>query len=152
MGQEKIDVLSTQLQTLGQELALRILVLLDAKNDTQASCRSDRFDRLDRNTQDIVEVVSINQSILKSALAHHATEARCQGDQSDFVAKHRHEEVIAAILTLRDGNAGEGEIHLAAVANPTNSFVALTTLYGSVLYAAERAYKDTFLGMREQTR
>jgi hypothetical protein len=34
---------------------------------------------------------------------------------------------------------------------PTNSFVALTALYGSVLYAAERALKDTFLGMREQT-
>jgi hypothetical protein len=101
---EKIDVLSTQLQTLRQELALRVLVLLNAKNDAQASCQSERFDRLDRNTQDIVEVVSINQSMLKSALADHATEARRQGDQSDFVAKHRHEEVIAAILTLRDGN------------------------------------------------
>jgi hypothetical protein len=57
---EKIDVLSTQLQTLRQELALRVLVLLNAKNDAQASCQSERFDRLDRNTQDIVEVVSIN--------------------------------------------------------------------------------------------
>ena len=93
-----------QLQTLRQELALPIPVLLNAKSDAQASCQSECFDQLDRNTQDIVEVVSINQSILKSALAHHDTEARRQGDRSDFVAKYRHEEVIAPTLTLRDGN------------------------------------------------
>lgn len=101
---EKIDVLSTQLQTLRQELALRILVLLNAKNDAQASSQRHQFDQLDRKTQDIVEVVSINQSILRSALANHATAAERQGNQSEIVAKHRHEEVIAAILTLRDGN------------------------------------------------
>ena len=117
---EKIDVLSTQLHTLRQELALRILVLLNAKNDAQTSSQTHRFDRLDRQTQDIVEVVSINQSILGSALANHAKATQRQGIQSDIVAKHRHEEVIAAILTLRDGNT-------QTLTRPANSGDAATS-------------------------
>jgi hypothetical protein len=66
------------------------------------------------------------------------------------------------ILATDDAWREKGENHWAALLakqryawqrwqTPTNSFIALTALYGSVLYAADRGQKESFLGMREQT-
>jgi hypothetical protein len=97
----KIEEMSKRLDLFRQELALRILVLLNTKHDAQSSHQAETLERLERSNKDIIEIVSITNSVLGSFLQEHG---RRDGSLDDTGTERRHEETIAAILTLRDGN------------------------------------------------
>lgn len=97
-NQDKIERLARTLDSCRTALVLRILVVLNAKSDLQAAAFGQHFEDLDRGNQEIVEVISINQSRLQSTV-HHAYE------NSEAAAQHRHNQTIAAILTLRNGDS-----------------------------------------------
>jgi len=64
--------------------------LLNRKSDAQAQSQADSLSLIKNSKEDIVEVVSFNRKILQDATTHET--------------KQRHEETIAAILSLRDGS------------------------------------------------
>ncbi|KAL9618347.1 MAG: hypothetical protein Q9160_006929 [Pyrenula sp. 1 TL-2023] len=100
----KITDLVAQLDSYRREIALRILVLLNAKSDTQSRRQTKILDNLQRSTKDVVEVISITSGSLQASLEHQALEASQLRKEHAVTAKRQHEETIAAILTLRDGN------------------------------------------------
>ena len=97
-NQDKIEGLAKTLDSCRSALVLRILVALNEKSDLRAAALDKNFEDLDRGNQEIVEVISINQSRLQSAV-HQAYE------NTESAAQHRHNQTIAAILTLRNGNS-----------------------------------------------
>jgi hypothetical protein len=102
--QSKIEELVTRLDSFRREIALRILLLLNAKSDIQSRRQTKILDSLQRSSKDVVEVISINSSNLQSTLEKHATQVGRFQEEHTVAAERRHEETIAAILTLRDGN------------------------------------------------
>lgn len=101
---KKVREMSERLDSFRSEVALRILVLLNAKHDLQMTHQDGRFDHLDKKAHEIVEVMSINQQSIRSVLTDHANGVKRLQHENDATARRRHEETIAAILTLRDGN------------------------------------------------
>lgn len=99
---DKVDRLVKQLEGYKKELTLRLLTLLNTKNDVHSSKLAERLDILDRNSKEIVEIVSINQSMLKRALDSHS---QVVDDSEPCPAEDRHDETVAAILTSRDGTS-----------------------------------------------
>ena len=97
-NEDKIERLARTLDSCRTALVLRILIVLNAKSDLQAAALGQNFEDLERTNQEIVEVISINQSRMQSAV-HHAYE------NSEAAAQHRHHQTIAAILTLRNGDS-----------------------------------------------
>jgi len=63
---EKIDTLANLLEGYRQELALRRLVILDIKIDTNSSMTAERLDTLQQSTEEIKELLSI---MLEKALS-----------------------------------------------------------------------------------
>lgn len=82
--------------SLRSELVFRILALLNTKSDSQ-------LDYLDKYHADIVEVVSLNQEGLRSSLRDNAADLSQLVCDTEIKAKKRHDETIAAILTLQNG-------------------------------------------------
>ena len=76
-----LDGLAQRLDAYRRELNLRLLLLLNSKNDVQQLQQAEAFERIEKRSQDIVEVVSVGLEI----------------------ARKQHHETITAILTLRDG-------------------------------------------------
>lgn len=96
-NQDKIDRLSKELDALQGRLVLRVLISLNSNSELQATAFQKHFKNLDKRNQEIVEVMSINQNMLHSTLGN-------LHEQDSMVAKARHDETIAAILTTRDGD------------------------------------------------
>jgi hypothetical protein len=100
----KIKELSNRLNILKGELAIRILALLNAKSDIQASQLAETVEQLQRSSKDVVEVVSIESNSLKRNWTHLAARFEDLLEHGEESAQQRHLETIAAILTLRDGD------------------------------------------------
>lgn len=92
---EQIQGLKSRLAIYQDQLVLRILACLDSKVDVYGSQQSDRFDTLEGNDARIVEVLAFNQGELKKLKDE-------VGESIDAIKRH-HGEVIAAILTLSNG-------------------------------------------------
>ncbi|KAK3986384.1 hypothetical protein QBC44DRAFT_222338, partial [Cladorrhinum sp. PSN332] len=81
-----------QLTTFRGQLALRVLMVLNAKLDYSSQQQAGRFTRLDRRADEIVHVLAVHHQGLVNRLEQHA---------SQVASANR--GVIEAILTLRDG-------------------------------------------------
>lgn len=99
-SKDKIDELSTRLNSFRSELALCILVLVNAKIDSQAFCQAQTFDQYDRSSHEVVEIMSLNSRALEHNLREHAERIKIIHHEGDVVAQQRHEEALDAILTL----------------------------------------------------
>src|SRR2546421_2348771 len=66
---EKIDTLSGLLGAYRQELTLRLLTILNAKNDIHSSRLTERLDILQQSNEEIKGLVLITHSILEKALS-----------------------------------------------------------------------------------
>ncbi|MCJ1382575.1 hypothetical protein MMC17_005688 [Xylographa soralifera] len=100
-SKDRIDSLANRLNDYREQLALRVLLLLNANNTVQG----EKLDVLHTSYQEIVEVMSINWGYLKSTIEDHQ-QRRDQWHQEERVgAEKRHAETLAAILTTRDGNS-----------------------------------------------
>lgn len=100
---QKIDAMSKRLEAFRSELVFRMLVLLNAKEDSNSAHQDENFERLHKKHDDIVEVVSINQEMLRSTLRDNTTDLTRLLQKSSLTARQRHDETIAAILTLKNG-------------------------------------------------
>lgn len=99
-GEEKLEAMVKRLDSFRSELALRVLVSLNANSELRAARLEHRFDHLEQSDRDIVEVMAINQAALRSDLSSQSLRHR----QNEDLAKQHHEEVITAIFMLRDGD------------------------------------------------
>lgn len=95
-NEDKIAGLLRSLDYLRAELVLRILVSLNTKLQAQNVQVDDQLAHLDSRGKEVVEIISINQQRTQAHIGHvHGT--------IEANAKWRHDETVAAILTLRDG-------------------------------------------------
>jgi hypothetical protein len=77
-----------------------MLVLLNARSIEH----SDHLKSLQRMGTDIVGIMSINHSVVKSVLQEHHALTQKQHLNDQDISQQRHQETIAAILTLRNGD------------------------------------------------
>ena len=99
---DKLEAISKQLDLYRSELILRILVILEARNASQAAHLDNRLDRIERSNQQVIEVIAINQTKTEAAHEIKATEiVNTQHHALD--AQQRQAKTIAAILTFKDG-------------------------------------------------
>lgn len=91
-NESKIEELSERLEKCQRSVANQMLVLVNAKVDVQSTQQKERFDELNRGNDGIVEVMSINNDILKAALAGQTAEL-----------SRYYKETTAMILTWKDG-------------------------------------------------
>lgn len=101
---EKVNGLVARLDSYRQEIALRILVLLNAKSDVQSRRQTKILEGLQRSTKDVVEVISITNGTVQASLERQVSQIDRMHEEHTSTARRQHEETIAAILTLRDGN------------------------------------------------
>src|SRR2546421_6901485 len=66
---EKIDTLSGLLGAYRQELTLRLLTILNAKNDIHSSRLTERLDILQQSNEEIKGLILVTHSILEKALS-----------------------------------------------------------------------------------
>lgn len=128
--QGKIDEVVTRLDSYTREIALRILLLLNAKSDAQSRRQSkilEVVDSLQRSSKDVVEVISINSSHVQSTFDDHARRAGHHHEEHAAAARRNHEETIAAILTLRDGN-----MHVIARPRVEDAAIGLRQVPGQI--------------------
>ncbi|KAF2111531.1 hypothetical protein BDV96DRAFT_526639 [Lophiotrema nucula] len=114
-NEDQIEALSKQLDGYRQQLALRLLVILNAKYDKQNSESANRLDLIETSNQRIVEIVTFTQSLLETAIASGSDEidrlieryarihGRGDGEVADESPSRLCEEAFSAILTLADG-------------------------------------------------
>jgi hypothetical protein len=95
---DDVDNLTKRLSTLREQLAFRVLVLLN----TNQSVLGQRLDDLNKDTKEIIEVLSINHNVASVRIENHHMQAGKWHKDSETLAAVRHEGVIAAILTLKD--------------------------------------------------
>lgn len=100
---DKIEDLVKQLESFKQEIALSILVLVNAKSDVLALGQEKTNDLVQQGYRDIVEIIAINGNATRSSVGKRATRLERLHQDAQAAAQHRHEEIIAAILTLRNG-------------------------------------------------
>lgn len=96
--------LSEHLNTMRSQLALRMLALLNAKSDLHDSRQTETIDWIQHSNKEIVEVVAFESNCLNRHLEDYATRLENLVGDGAKAAQQRHQEAIAAILTLRDGN------------------------------------------------
>ncbi|KAI1264064.1 hypothetical protein F5Y18DRAFT_95048 [Xylariaceae sp. FL1019] len=94
---DEIASLRSRLSILQEQLALRVLACINAKVDHYATENARHFDDLQEKCLKVVEIVSFNQGELKRL--------RDDFDQSMKVVKKHHGNVIAAIVTLGNGES-----------------------------------------------
>ncbi|MCJ1251945.1 hypothetical protein MMC30_009183 [Trapelia coarctata] len=99
-SKERIDNLTRRLSDFREQLALRVLLLLNA----YYALHNEKLELLQKGYKEIVEVVSINCGSLGSMIQdyHERRDEWQQDDRAD--AERRHSETLAAILTTRDGD------------------------------------------------
>ena len=95
-NEEKMDALTRQLESLQGKLALQVMVTLNSNVGLQTTAFQEYFRHLDRQNQEVVKVMSINQSTLSST-AH-----RSHGHDDQTATVHR-DQPVAAFLTTGDG-------------------------------------------------
>jgi hypothetical protein len=100
---DKLEAISKQLDLYRQELILRILVILEARYASQAAHLDDRFDRLERAKQQVIEVIAINQTKTRYAIESQASALISTQDNEGVDPQQRQAKTIAAILTFKDG-------------------------------------------------
>jgi hypothetical protein len=92
---DEIASLRSRLSILQEQLVLRVLACINAKVDHYAAKNFRRFDGLEEIGTQVVEIVSFNQGEMKKL--------RNNFDDSMELIKKHHGDVIAAILTLSNG-------------------------------------------------
>jgi hypothetical protein len=97
---DDVENLTKRLSTFREQLALRVLVLLN----TNQNILGQRLDDLNKDTKEIIEVLSINHNAASTRIENHHRQTGKWHKDSETLAAVRHEEVIAAILTLEDGS------------------------------------------------
>jgi hypothetical protein len=97
---DDVENLTKRLSTFREQLALRVLVLLNANQNLQ----SQKLNDLSKDTKEIIEVLSINHCAASSRIENHHRQIGQWHKDSETLAAVRHEEVIAAILTSKDGS------------------------------------------------
>ncbi|KAK3986149.1 hypothetical protein QBC44DRAFT_222252, partial [Cladorrhinum sp. PSN332] len=90
---DELEDLDAQLAKFRGQLAFRLLAVLNAKLDFSSDQQTERFDRVDKKGDEIVDVLAIHHQSLVSKLEEHA-----RGVAS------ANRDLIEAILTLRDGS------------------------------------------------
>ncbi|RDW57467.1 hypothetical protein BP6252_13805 [Coleophoma cylindrospora] len=100
-NKDRFELVARQLGEYRGQLALRVLLLLNASQRQQ----DDNIALLHEGNKEIIEVISINCGVLQSAIdgIYEGEQARQQRDYAE--SERRHAETIAAILTTRDGNS-----------------------------------------------
>ena len=93
-SKEKIDSLVQRLGEYRSQLSLRVLTLLNARFETLGENIGKKLSLLQKESSDIVKVLSLNQSSLQSAI----TDVRQDLQDS-------HKETMTAILTMGDGSS-----------------------------------------------
>jgi hypothetical protein len=104
LKQDRITNLKNRLTMFRQQIGLRLLVLLSAKSESQAQSQADMHNLVERSHKDIVEIIAVNGKTLQSTLGAHETRVLHLHEDAEVRARRMHEEIIAAILTLRDGD------------------------------------------------
>ncbi|KAJ5724761.1 hypothetical protein N7493_006489 [Penicillium malachiteum] len=102
---EKIKEMQKRIKSFQDQLALRVLAVLNTRTIVQGERQEQRFDRLEQAHGDVVDVVAINRKLLQSTIGSSAAELFHSISQNEQSAKVRHEEIISAILKLRDGSS-----------------------------------------------
>jgi hypothetical protein len=100
---DKLEAISKQLDLYRQQLILRILVILEARSASQAAHLDNRFDRLERANQQVIEVIAINQTKTRDAKESQANALVSTQDNEGVDSQQRQAKTIAAILTFKDG-------------------------------------------------
>jgi hypothetical protein len=90
---DRIDELVKRLATFRGQLALQLLVVLNARNGTQ----SERLGLIEQGNKEIREVLSVGLTSMQATLGSLHQDA-------ETTARKRHEEVVMAILTLQGGD------------------------------------------------
>ncbi|KAI4190243.1 MAG: hypothetical protein L6R41_000913 [Letrouitia leprolyta] len=126
-NKDKFEQMFRILDSLRGELVLRTLAVLSAKLDVQNTGIEHRLDSVAKDGKEIIEVMAINQRTLKS----HATHLH---DMDQSAAEQRHEEAIAAILTLRNGDT---------------KYISRQPEGDRMPIASNKPYTETVMAMRE---
>jgi hypothetical protein len=94
---DRIETFHNRLESLRSQISIRVLAALNAKAEFQLNVVQNGLENIGRGGREIVEIMSINQSILESRMNHiHQT--------TQQLAEYRHNKTIGAILTLRNGD------------------------------------------------
>ena len=99
LSRDHIKNLSEKLRDFREQLTLRVLLLLNS----HVSLQNQRLDALGDKNNDIIEVVSINGTVLQDLLKRQGDGFASRLDEEGKDAEQRHAETLAAILTTRGG-------------------------------------------------
>lgn len=91
-NKDKIESISRRLGAYERAISVRLLLLLNARSEALLEHQETNAERRVKVQNDIVEAISFGQDKLGHRI-----------DESDKKAKQQHEDMIAAILKLRDG-------------------------------------------------
>jgi hypothetical protein len=95
-----IDEVAIRLSRHREQIALRILVVLNAQQRQQ----TEQLGLSQESNKEIVEVLAINQSIFKAMMQNGQIQRDYLRKEDQDLANRRHDETIAAILTCRNGD------------------------------------------------
>ena len=108
LSKDRIKNLSERLKDFREQLTLRVLLLLNS----HGSMQNQKLDAISDKSNDIIEVVSINGTVVQDQLKRQEELLKSQGDAwagwldgQKKDAEQRHAETLAAILTTRDGTS-----------------------------------------------
>ncbi len=130
---DEIEELCKRLDGYRQQLALRLLVVLNAKYDRQVSESANRLDSIETSNQRIVEIVTFTQSLLETAMSsgsndinriikrYMKTHGREEGELIEQGDQRLCEEAFSAILTLEDGTTRT----IADLSRPSDQTIGL---------------------------
>jgi len=136
LSKDRIKNLSERLRDFREQLTLRVLLLLNS----HGSLQDQKLDNISDRNNDIVEIVSINGTIVRDQLKHQEELLKSQGDAwagwldgQKKDAEQRHAETLAAILTTRDGTSktltGPDELFNKSMKQRTSKDLPTVTTY-----------------------
>ena len=97
---DRIETLSHRLDEYRQQLALRVLLLLNANNLNHG----DKLDTLEKQGKEIVEIMSFSCNTLQSVIEDQGRQEKHRRQNETYATERRHDELLAAIVTARDGS------------------------------------------------
>ncbi|KAJ5721250.1 uncharacterized protein N7483_009184 [Penicillium malachiteum] len=102
---DKIKEMRKRIKSFQDQIAVRVLAVINTRTIAQGERQEQRFDRLEQAHGDVVDIVAINRKLLQSTIGNNTAELSHSISQNEQKAKVRHEEIISAILKLRDGSS-----------------------------------------------
>ncbi|KAI1325257.1 hypothetical protein F5Y16DRAFT_378335 [Xylariaceae sp. FL0255] len=100
-GSKRVDELQGQLAQYRSEILSRLLVTMNKSQRNQAK----DIDQMKRSNQEIVEILSLECNTIRAQLLQQHRQYTNLAGLGREAAEKRHSEVIAAILTNRDGES-----------------------------------------------